>query len=199
MKEVTHLLRSERWHAAADESGHVMVRTVSSMLERQKEVPLGLKLLRIGIRTAFSSVEEVLKTLRFTARWARFVKGQQASVPLEFELGLDLRSCWGNLEDLEGHPVCGEEVMKDLHLKVASMEQPKMDSAGQSGSTIVTNLRNHIIKSSNREEYHLMEVAMPKIQKSIEERYTKFGGCWSTGLAPFCAALIEPSDAGSLY
>jgi hypothetical protein len=197
------LLDAEHWEFAKDHSGVKYARTASLWLHRQG-VPLGLPLVRVDSlvgRQNFASMsllQEAINQAPANVLGRDPFGNAPGHVVFEFELGIDMRSCWGDLEDFDGRGVCNEEVLQDLLSKVEQMEQPEYDGAGQSGSTIITNLPNHLIKSSSEEEYGLMQEVMPKFSKAIEERQEKFGGCWSTGLAPICAALIEPLKPGEV-
>eukprot|EP00913_Durusdinium_trenchii_P010007 g9392.t1 len=64
-----------------------------------------------------------------------------------FEVGTDLRSCWGDLYDWEDRKVCDVASLKDLLEDVKKQSEMKMDAVGKSGAAIVTNLRRFILKN----------------------------------------------------
>jgi len=149
----------------------------------------GQLLLRAGGKTS--------KELAYLRDLLKFLKQWPASAPLEFvfDAGLDLRRCWGDLRDEAGEEVCGQQVLGKLAEELGKVE-PILDDVGMSGSTIITNVDNFIVKNvKDLEEYYLMKKAMPKIGEGIQARIQRDGGCYSTALAPMCAAIVGPNSA----
>lgn len=130
-----------------------------------------------------SDLAEVVRLLRDNA---------DTELELTFSLGLDLRSCWGDLHDMTDREVCSQDTMVDLVADIAKT-QPKFDDLGKGGATVVTNLRGFVIKSvADDEEYDTMKAAMPGFGEEIQKQSRKYGGCYSTALAPICLVVQVP-------
>mmetsp|Transcript_89837 Transcript_89837/g.254565 ORF Transcript_89837/g.254565 Transcript_89837/m.254565 type:complete len:600 (-) Transcript_89837:133-1932(-) len=117
-------------------------------------------------------------------------------VRLAFDLGIDLRGCWGDIHDSSGRPVCGRDVLKEFAANLAGVE-PIFDATGQSGSTIVTNVDGFIVKNTkDLHEYELLREVMAAFGKDILERPE--ASCYATALAPICAAFQLPTPQGNV-
>mmetsp|Transcript_48715 Transcript_48715/g.139309 ORF Transcript_48715/g.139309 Transcript_48715/m.139309 type:complete len:527 (+) Transcript_48715:306-1886(+) len=106
-----------------------------------------------------------------------------------FDVGMDLRNCWGILHDHSGKSVCTSQDIKAL-ANALQDEPPKFDDLGMSGSTIIDNMPLFVIKNvKNLQEYFLMKEAMPAIGEQVQNRIWQEGGCFSTALAPMCGTI----------
>lgn len=157
-----------------------------SLMDGREPVQVG------RIKGPFADVKHFLKTLQAELEVVGKDGNMPRFVPVKFDLGLDLRSCWGDLQDQSGRGVCNDDVLSDLAVDVRKVE-PKMDKAGQSGSTIITNLRGFIVKNvADGAERSIIKKVLPDFSGNIANRSFREGKCHSTGVTPLCAVLAGP-------
>lgn len=100
--------------------------------------------------------------------------------------GVDFRSCWNKMRDMAGDLVCGASPI--LALAKGDFGSIKLDTAGNSPSTIVASLPKFMIKSVSALELSISQEAFQKMSAAAAEQTS---GCFRTALAPTCAALLD--------
>jgi len=117
---------------------------------------------------------------------------------LTFEVGMDLRNCFEGIKDLDGRDICAQASLQEFAQNVQSLE-PKIDTLGKGGATLVTNLPRFVLKTleEDKMEYAIMKEVMPTIGKALKKQVREYGGCYRTALAPICAVVDVPDpDSG---
>jgi len=145
----------------------------------------GHELVRVGQNREVATFEK--------AGFLAYLESIAGPVEFAFHAGVDLRNCWGDLVDPEDRGVCSDEIFTPFSEDTKGLK-PTYDSTGQSGSTVVTNLDGLVIKNcKDADEYEMMLDVMPTFSASLRSRHQMpGGGCYSTALAPICAAIVAP-------
>jgi len=145
----------------------------------------GHELVRVGQNRVVATFEK--------AGFLAYLESIAGPVEFAFHAGVDLRNCWGDLVDQEDRGVCSDEIFTAFSENMKGLK-PTYDSTGQSGSTVVTNLDGLIIKNcKDADEYEMLLDVIPTFSESIRSRHQMpGGGCYSTALAPICAAIVAP-------
>mmetsp|Transcript_105077 Transcript_105077/g.250120 ORF Transcript_105077/g.250120 Transcript_105077/m.250120 type:complete len:594 (+) Transcript_105077:68-1849(+) len=117
---------------------------------------------------------------------------------LTFDVGTDLRDCWGQLRDPGNRLVCDAQNIRDL-MEDVIRNSAELDSAGKSGASIVTNMRRFVVKNfKDAENPYIVRQVMPTFARKLTEHARADGGCFRTAVAPLCAVLDLPKADDSL-
>lgn len=164
----------------------------------------GMRLVKIGVDEFLAAPKEADVMAALAAKFPLATPTvtpptvTPVTVTLVFEGGFDTRGCWGDLQVLQTPGIEGKQVCHNDYLQEflnAMKSAPRLvgaNSTGKSEDQVFTDFPGYIIKSvSQRTSYDVIPEVTSAVFAGKDTPARKDGRCWSTALAPICAALLD--------